>query len=54
MGIERLDEGDAPAAGHGRRGADMPAPALQYETRDRETYDAQYRAAVEAGCLGGP
>jgi hypothetical protein len=49
MGIERPDEGDAPTAGHGRRGADMPAPALQYETRDRETYDAQYRAAVEAG-----
>jgi hypothetical protein len=48
MGIERLDDGDAPAAGHGRRAADTPAPAFQYETRDRETYYAQYRAAVEA------
>jgi hypothetical protein len=48
MGIERPDEGDAPAAGHGRRAAGMPAPAFQYETRDRQTYDAQYRAAVEA------
>jgi hypothetical protein len=48
MGIERLDEGDASAVGHGRRAVGMPAPASQYETRDRETYYAEYRAAVEA------
>jgi hypothetical protein len=48
MGIERPDEGDAPAAGHGRRAAGTPAPASQYETRDQQAYDAQYRAAVEA------
>ena len=47
MGIERLDEGDAPAGDHGHRAADVPAPAFQYETRDRETYYAEYRAAVE-------
>jgi len=48
MGIERLDEGDASAVDHDRRAADMPAPAFQYETRDRETYYAEYQAAVEA------
>jgi hypothetical protein len=48
MGIERLDEGDASADDHGRRAADMPAPGFQYETRDRETYYAEYRADVEA------
>jgi hypothetical protein len=46
MGIERLDEGDAPAGDHGHRAADAPAPP--YETRDRETYYAEYRAAAEA------
>jgi hypothetical protein len=49
VGIERLDEGDAPAVDHDRRAAaDVPAPAFQYETRDRETYYTEYRAAVEA------
>jgi hypothetical protein len=48
VGIERLDEGDASAVDHDRRDPDAPAPMLQYETRDRETYYAEYRAAVEA------
>lgn len=46
MGIERLDEGDASAVDRGRRAADAPAP--EYEIWDRETYYAEYRAAVEA------
>jgi hypothetical protein len=52
VGIERLDEGDASVEDRGRRAADVPAPAapltLPYETRDRETYYAEYRAAVDA------
>jgi hypothetical protein len=48
VGIERLDEGDASAADHDRRAAGVPMPMLQYETRDRKTYYAEYRAAVEA------
>jgi hypothetical protein len=48
MGIERLDEGDAPAGGRDRRAADAPAFPFPYETRDRETYSVEYRAAVDA------
>jgi hypothetical protein len=48
MGIERLDEGDASAVGRDRRAADVPAFSIPYETRDRETYSVEYRAAVDA------
>jgi hypothetical protein len=52
MGIERLDEADAPAAGREQasergRGADGD-PAIAPETRDQVTYRAEYRATVDA------
>jgi hypothetical protein len=52
MGIERLDEADAPAASREQasergRGADGD-PAIAPETRDQVTYRAEYRATVDA------
>jgi hypothetical protein len=58
MGIERLDEADAPVAGReqaGERrrdtGGDQPEPA---GTQDRATYRAEYRATVDATYAATP
>ena len=48
MGIERLDEADAPVVSRERASDTDGDQALAPETRDRATYHAEYRATVDA------